>query len=204
MDSNKRNDSGKSDNKGDDDSENRSDYSFMRSGLIGVPGQQADFGDAGALDMSSMLALVACFMRRALSSAGEFTEHNGRRSVTANDIRRALKHEVFVFSGRAGVEAEVTELCEYFRSLDSDGETDDDPFDGSDDGSGGNVSDSDGNSDGYETRGSEVGGDDEDDSILRCDCATCRNIFNIEDVWSAWTPTDTIGLSLKHAIDATV
>ena len=141
-------------------SDDRPDYSFMRSGFNAVE---------AAVDEEEMkknaISLIVAFSEGALRSAAKYVTHGGRNAVTPEDVKRGMMLEMFLFKRRGDTLEKAEEIkAELFGTEDDD----DEEF----------IEDM------------ELADESEDFKISTCDCALCKCLNTIYTRWETWEPTN--------------
>ena len=90
-------------------SDDRPDYSFMRSGFNAVE---------AAVDEEEMkknaISLIVAFSEGALRSAAKYVTHGGRNAVTPEDVKRGMMLEMFLFKRRDDTLEKAEEINYYY------------------------------------------------------------------------------------------
>ena len=159
---------------------NQIDYSFMKSGhniLV-----QPEVSDVEKIKIG---ALISVFAENAIKSAFQYVEHSSRNGVTTEDIKLAMKLEVFQFLKRTDTQERVDEASkeiteEYFGEEGDEGEEKDELDD------------------------SPFMTEDELDTFTKssCECDHCQKINVVMLNWDSWTPSTDLEKILKKNIDA--
>ena len=157
---------------------------------------RSGFGYAGGGDdpsLATVAALLRSFSKEAIRVSGDYAIGNGRRSVGAEDMKRALKYCARTFFEKSDdelarrVEAEMEEMKEEEEEEDDEGEEDDE--EGEDDTKSGEEN-------------TESGEDDtEEEKQIRKQLVL--NVDRISLSWDSWDPVDPVHKMIKRAIDKT-
>lgn len=156
-----------------------SDYSFMRSGL-GSPIQQHDVNAAQM--QATIIALLHCLVRRAMSSAARFARVCGRTSVCKHDVIRALQYQARTFFD-LGEDLDA----EFKASLENPAAS-------------------------LASINSIVATPHEDDGPFTCELISTglddrvfyNDVQKYHSEWDDWAPTDPVVYILKQSIDKTI
>jgi hypothetical protein len=148
----------------------QTDYSFMKTGF-----DLAETSDATSIQENIVASLVT-YTECALRTAATYVSHGKRKTVTAEDIKRALILEIFLFNNRPGLLEKATEIRDqlFGEGVDSDG---------------------------AEEEEEEEDGADEPFATNDCECALCKAISGIYERWAAWQPANPLEEMLKRHID---
>ena len=159
------------------------DYSFMKTGFD-IRNMQNNTEELRK-DIASM---VVSFSEYALRTAGIYVTHGQRRTVTREDIRRALMLEVFLFLNRGDLAQKISNVrAELFQDDESDSDDESEPSD--------EILDASGN---------PPATDASEQPFVEnsCSCALCSAINNIHVKWDGWTPSSGLEKLLKKYCDA--
>jgi histone H3/H4 len=155
--------------------QDRTDYTFMNTGqnMSGVE----RMSDSEKIELT---ALITVFLEKSITSAFQYVEHSNRNGVTTEDIKSAMKLEVFRFLHRENIHEDVQrvtkELSDDFFGLDTSEETNEE------------MSDDDFVFDSF--------------CMSLCSCTECRNTNLVVSKWNDWVPSNYMESSLKMYIDA--
>ena len=157
-----------------------SDYSFMRTGLLAPPSNQQD-ADAAQMQ-ASLIALLHCLIRRAMTSAARFARVCGRDSVCKHDIIRALQYQARTFFD-LGEDLDA----EFMASLQNPEAS-------------------------LASLSAIVAQPHEDDGPFTCELASTglddrvfyNDVQKYHSEWDDWAPTDPLVFILKQSIDKTI
>ncbi len=147
-----------------------SDYSFMKSGFDNVQ----DAVDEEEMKQN-MVALILAFTEGAITTAGKYTIHSGRRGVTPEDLKRGMMLEMFFFKKRPGVVEQAEKIKqELFTEEEEEGL--DEPL--------------------------AVNEEDlEDFTESTCECALCKCMNTIYTRWENWQPESRMEELFKKHIE---
>ena len=146
----------------------------LRTGLVG---EEADGGAAE----TTVVALMRVFMKDAILVAGRCTCAQGRRTVTGEDMQRALKYCARTFFERD--DQDLSEVLERERREMDDEEEEDEEMDDE------------------EMDDEEEDGEEEEPDPS--DVQLSRNVDTVVEHWHLWTPDDPVHALIKRAIDNT-
>lgn len=156
-----------------------SDFSFMRSGLIGEPAPpSADF-------MRMVVSLMAVLCEEALGTAAAFAKACGRRQVTPQDTILALKYESHYFWNK-DIDSRFLEQLSEQRTHSYD----------TDDTDSGDEDSQDSTEDAEEEEAFT-------DTFVSGDRELYDRVISVATKWHSWQPDDTAKRMLKTAIDKT-
>ena len=144
------------------------DFTFMKSGFDLT-------GNNTVIDpdfRENMVAMITLFGENALRTSALYTKHSKRNVVSVEDLKRAMKLEVFLYMKRPDLLEKCKEIKEALRS--DNEEEDEDELIEYEDG---------------EFRESE------------CDCALCKGLNSIHEKWEHFEPQSPIEKILKKRID---
>ena len=159
----------------------------LRTGLVG---EEVDDGAAE----TTVIALMRVFMKDAILVAGRCTCAQGRRTLTGEDMQRALKYCARTFFERD--EQDLSEVLERERrEMDEEDEEDDGEEDEEDDEEDDEENDEE---DDEEDEGEEYQGDPDPSDVQ-----LSRNVDTVVEHWHRWTPDDPVHALIKRAIDNT-
>lgn len=153
----------------------------MRTGLVGETEEDLE-------PMNTVAALLRVFMKESMTVAGRCTLADGRRSVTAMDVKNALMYCARTFFEKECLETLVSEE----RAIMDDEEEDEDEDEEEDDDE---EEDEDEEEDDY--------GASTDDVATERDHQLRRNVQTIVAHWHLWKPEDPVHQLIKRAIDNT-
>jgi len=119
-----------------------------------------------AFDMASVMTL---FTKKGLQNSSCYVKHSCRPSITAEDIKRGLMIEMFLFSKRPDLLPEVQEVKKALKG-DSDSDNDSDNED-------------------YEIPQTD---DNTPFSLSPCPCALCKSMNDIYIKWNTFQPSSVI------------
>ena len=157
------------------------DYSFMKSGFNNVVQQNNDLDEL----KKNIATLVCYFAKNALKTAGLYVSHSSRKIVVEQDIKKAMKLEVFLYENHPNMIEELKQVKETICE-ENMVETMVDTI----------------------TENSEEYCDDvitdemEEYCNSECKCYLCKTLNNIDERWSSWEPTNPIEEILKKHIDS--
>jgi len=152
------------------------DYSFMKSGF-----DPTGSGPSNKEHEQNIVSMVALFGENALRTAAHYTKHSERCVVTAEDIKRAMMMEVFIYTKRPDIMEKLKTIKEDLFSNEEEEESD------------------------------EEDSEEEDEDYCncehpfkesKCECALCQCLNTIHDRWVGWGPTTPLETLLKKHIDA--
>ena len=146
----------------------------LRTGLVG---EEADGGAAE----TTVVALMRVFMKDAILVAGRCTCAQGRRTVTGEDMQRALKYCARTFFERD--DQDLSEVLERERREMDDEEEEDEEMEDE------------------EMDDEEEDGEEEEPDPS--DVQLSRNVDTVVEHWHLWTPDDPVHALIKRAIDNT-
>ena len=156
-----------------------SDYSIMRSGLIGeqrgVESGQLEF-------MRNVMSLMRLLMEEAVKSAAVFAATCGRKRIVAEDSVMALKYEAHTFF-KKDIEARFAEVLAEEREH---------TYETSDEESGEESDES-----SEETYTTEL----TDKRLSATHRAFHARVLKYHNEWGAWEPTDAFQVIIKKAVD---
>ena len=132
-----------------------SDYTFMKTGNNIT--EDNEIPDE-AFDMASIMTL---FTKKGLQNSSCYVKHSCRPSITAEDIKRGLMIEMFLFSKRPNLLPEVQEVKKALMD-DSDSDTEDTEL--------------------------PLTEDITPFSLSPCTCALCKSMNDIYIKWSSFKP----------------
>jgi hypothetical protein len=151
------------------------DYSFMKSGFDLTGG-----GPSNNDQEQDIVAMVALFGENALRTSAIYTKHAERTVVTAQDIKRAMMMEVFIYTKRPDILEKLKTIKEELFPTNDDESSDEEESD---------------EECGYcmcEHAFKES----------KCSCALCKCLNTIHERWVEWEPTAVVETILKKHIDA--
>ena len=157
------------------------DYSFMKSGFNNVVQQNTDLDEL----KKNIATLVCYFAKNALKAAGLYVSHSSRNIVVEQDIKKAMKLEVFLYENHPNMVEELKEVKQKI-SEENMVETMVDTI----------------------TENSEEENDDaitdetEEYCNSECDCYLCKTLNTIDERWVSWKPKNPIEEILKKHIDS--
>ena len=157
------------------------DYSFMKSGFNNVVQQNTDLDEL----KKNIATLVCYFAKNALKAAGLYVSHSSRNIVVEQDIKKAMKLEVFLYENHPNMVEELKEVKQKI-SEENMVETMVDTI----------------------TENSEEEIDDvitdetEEYCNSECDCYLCKTLNTIDERWLSWKPKNPIEEILKKHIDS--
>lgn len=99
---------------------NKTDYSFMKSGRGDPPDDN--------VDLLNIASLIVTFTQNAVQYSAIYVQHANRTEITKTDIEYALKNEVFHFLNRPDTLTKAREIKEELMDMDisdDEGEIDD-------------------------------------------------------------------------------
>ena len=151
-----------------------SDYSFMKSGFNNLVSN-----DTEDLEQNVTI-LVATFATEGLKHATRYiTHHKTRNKITAEDIKRGMMLEVFLFNNRPDLLDKFDEIKALIAE-EEDEEEDEDEDDDDDD-------------------------DDDDEEVdfteNDCECAICKCMNTIYTRWENFSPSTPLEQIIKTNID---
>ena len=160
-------------------------YDFMKSGFNNLVQDNSDIQEL----QKNIATLVCYFAKNALKAAGLYVSHSSRSIVVEQDIKKAMKLEVFLYENHPNMVEELKEvkqkICEenmvetMVETIVEDGiienETTDDAIT-------------------YE--------EPKEYCNSECKCYLCKTLNNIDERWSSWEPTNPIEEILKKHIDS--
>ena len=161
----------------------------LRTGLVG---EEADGGAAE----TTVVALMRVFMKDAILVAGRCTCAQGRRTVTGEDMQRALKYCARTFFERD--DQDLSEVLERERREMDDEEEEDEEMD---DEEMDDEEEEDEEMDDEEMDDEEEDGEEEEPDPS--DVQLSRNVDTVVEHWHLWTPDDPVHALIKRAIDNT-
>ena len=176
-----------------------SDFSFLRTGfdLVGDGGSAA--GDAFERNMGALLLL---FAEDAMRIGGSCAIAEGRRVVTEEDVRAAMKYVARTFFESADLEARFPQACADLDAMDDDEDEDE----SDDEGEEYEGEDDDDEEDDEEDDDDEEEDDGEGEPVDASERNAARELKAKVDAcvatWHAWAPTDPAEAFLKRHIDA--
>ena len=152
-------------------------YNFMKTGFNLV---QDDLTEL----KKNIATLVCYFAKNALKAAGLYVSHSSRNIVVEEDIKKAMKLEVFLYQNHPNMLEELKEvkqkICE-----ENMVETMVDTI--------------------VEDEISEEISEEEDEPKeycnSECKCYLCETLNNIDERWNSWEPSNPIEEILKKHID---
>ncbi len=150
----------------------KNDYAFMKTGFDLVESNN------DRTTQENIVTSLVTYTEYALRTAATYVSHGTRKSVTAEDIKRALILEVFLFNNRPGLLEKAEEVKKALFGADVPEDEEDDDHES---GGGGDI--------------------DEPFSPNDCECALCSAIGGIYDRWGAWEPANALEALLKRHID---
>ena len=156
-------------------------YNFMKTGFNLVQNDLTEL-------KKNIATLVCYFAKNALKAAGLYVSHSSRNIVVEQDIKKAMKLEVFLYQNHPNMLEELKEvkekICEenmvetMVETIVEDGiienETTDDAIT-----------------------------DEEPKEYCdsECDCYLCKTLNTIDERWASWEPSNPIEEILKKHID---
>ena len=156
----------------------------IRTGLVGEVEESTEHTDM-------VIALMRVFMKDAVVVAGRYTCAQGRNSVSAADMQRALKYCARTFFQRD--ENDLADVVrreqEEMQNEDTDEETE-------------STDESEGESEG-EGEGESEGGETYAGVPESSDVQLARNVDVVVQHWDLWNPEDPVHALIKRAIDNT-
>ena len=123
----------------------------------------------------NIASIVLVFMENAIKSADIYVKHAKRNSITAEDIKRGLMLEMFLFNKRENVLEEVKKIKEELKHFEEDEEQDTVDF----------------------CPENEV----QNFKESLCQCAMCKCLNTIYDRWNKWTPQTKIECIIHKHIE---
>ena len=157
------------------------DYSFMKSGFNNLVQNNDDIQEL----QKNIATLVCYFAKNALKAAGLYVSHSSRNIVVGQDIKKAMKLEVFLYENHPNMVEELKEVKQKI-SEENMVETMVDTI----------------------TENSEEEIDDvitdetEEYCNSECDCYLCKTLNTIDERWISWKPKNPIEEILKKHIDS--
>lgn len=153
-----------------------SDYSFMKSGFTKtLPSDEEEM-------KKNITTMVATFMTEGLKHAAHYIKHHETRDVImAEDIKRGMMLEVFLFNKRPDLSDRLDEIKRIIHNYDDEEDEEEDDDDDMD------VSD----------------GEHEEVKFTenKCTCGICDAMNKIYGRWEAWTPQTPFDIIVKKNID---
>jgi len=156
------------------------DYSFMKSGFNNLVQNNDDIQEL----QKNIATLVCYFAKNALKAAGLYVSHSSRNIVVEQDIKKAMKLEVFLYENHPNMVEELKEVKQKI-SEENMVETMVDTI----------------------TENSEEEIDDvitdetEEYCNSECKCYLCETLNNIDERWISWKPKNPVEEILKKHID---
>lgn len=174
-------------------------------------GLGGDHDAAASAMLAQVQALMLAFSEEACIVAGRCAVADGRRTVTARDMRGGLMYcaRTFFDQGDDELRARVERAARLLDDEGSDGgeDSDDDEVGDGDEGSDDDEGEGSGGGDGGGDRQTADEGDDDLDSTppeaSAADVALRRHVQIVEEHWHRWHPTDPVHVLVKRAIDQT-
>ena len=173
-----------------------SDFSFLRTGFDLVGDEHAAGDDAFERNMGALLLL---FAEDALRIGGSCAIAEGRRTVTEEDVRAAMKYVARSFFESADLEARFPQACADLDAMDDESDDDDE----------GEEDDEDEGEDEYEEEDEGEEDDEGEDEGEPVDAQERHAALELKAkvdacvaTWHEWTPTDPAEVFLKRHIDA--
>lgn len=158
-----------------------SDYSFMKTGLVGESASLAS-----EESVKRLISIVITMVVESEKTAMSYCEHQGRTTVTVQDIQKGLRYQARNFLFAEDTEKNVNEMHELlFADDDEDMEEED-------------MEEEDGD---HVEDGDDDEWEDVEDDVRTCECDTCTKIRECDDKWDEWAPEDKIGQFIKNSLD---
>jgi Mg-chelatase subunit ChlI len=171
----------------------------MRTGIVGEVAASPNEVET----VETVQALMRLFAQDACVVAGRYTQAQGRRVVTARDMRNALMYcaRTFFEESESSLQTRVREEVETMQ-IEGDGEEESEG-DGEEESE--EESEEEGEEEGEEEEESEEEGEegDQEGGEEGKDASLVKHVDTIVSAWSLWQPEDPIHSMLKRAIDAT-
>ena len=183
-----------------------SDFSFLRTGfdLVGDENEAGD--DAFERNMGALLLL---FAEDAMRIGGSCAIAEGRRVVTEEDVRAAMKYVARTFFESADLEARFPQACADLDAMDDESDDEGEEDDEDDEDEGDDESDEDEGGDEAEgEEDDEAEGEEDDEGELvdakdrQAALALKAKVDACVATWHEWAPTDPAEAFLKRHIDA--
>lgn len=160
------------------------DYSFMKSGFNNLVQNNDDIQEL----QKNIATLVCYFAKNALKAAGLYVSHSSRNIVVGQDIKKAMKLEVFLYENHPNMVEELKEVKQKI-SEENMVETMVDTI----------------------TENSEEYCDCDSDDVItdeteeycnsECKCYLCETLNKIDERWISWKPKNPVEEILKKHID---
>ena len=147
------------------------DFTFMKSGFNNLVEKDET--------LENTAAVVMAFMQNALRSAAIYVKHSSRKSITPEDIKRALMLEVFFIKQRDNMLEQCEEMKQILKNI-IEGEEDDEDDDLED----------------------LIDDDEVEFSESTCNCPMCHCINTIYTRWEGFEPETFIEKAMARHIEA--
>lgn len=140
-------------------------------------------GKAKTLDndaFENVTTIMLYFMEQAMKTSGVYVKHCERKSITVEDIKRALMLEMFLFKKRDKKIEDLEKIKKEIFGKESAGEEEEDIYE--------DIIDED---------------EDEEEEFTEsdCNCKTCACLNDIYDKWETFVPQTNIEKIMKNHID---
>ena len=153
-------------------------FAFMKSGF-----DLTDDGDNIDADFAeTVTAMITLFGENALRTSALYTTHAKRRVVTVEDLQRAMKLEVFLYTLRPDTLEKCTQIKEQLFPKDDVEEEEE------------NESE--------ETEEEFQEYENAEFKESECSCSLCQGLNTINEKWNNWEPNSPMETILKKHIDA--
>ena len=146
-----------------------SDYGFMRSGFDNLVQPQENL-------LENIAAIIMTYMENAMKSADTYVKHCNRKSITAEDVKRALMLEAFLNRQRTDMLEKCEEMKQTIQSIVNDNYIDDEEDE-------------------------DVEEEEEPFSESQCQCVMCQCINTIYTSWESFEPQTPIERAIHNHID---
>lgn len=148
------------------------DFTFMKSGFNNIVQKDET--------LENTAAVVMAFIQNALRSAAIYVKHSSRKSITPEDIKRALMLEVFFIKQRDNMLEQCEEMKQILKNIIDEEEDEDDEDDLED----------------------LISEDEEEFSESNCECPMCHCIKTIYVRWEGFEPQTPIEKAMAKHIEA--
>ena len=150
------------------------DFTFMRSGFNNLVEPEEDV-------LENTAAIILTYMENALKSADIYVKHCNRKSITPEDIKRALMLEAFLNRQRTDMLEKCEEMRETIRAIVNDNYIDEE--------------------EGEEKDNEEEEEEEEPFTVSTCQCAICNCFNTIYNKWETFQPQSPIEQAVHNHIN---